>query len=98
MTEHEHDDSSDELELVMPFVTVRSKGGPHDDESYSCGWEMGALDELLEHRAPAVHTQLIHAANQPQADLIAMKNGYRPDFTPAADGWVSLTATRTEGP
>lgn len=33
--------------LVMPFVSVASKGGPYDDDAYAAGWAMGALDAKL---------------------------------------------------
>jgi hypothetical protein len=62
----------------MPFVTVESKGGPHDDMSYTAGWEMGGLYARLEFtvlRRP--FTLTIDATNIPQADLIAMKYGYK---------------------
>lgn len=36
-----------EYDLVMPFVTVTSAGGPHDDDAYVAGFEMGALDACL---------------------------------------------------
>jgi hypothetical protein len=65
------------FEMVMPFVTVTSKGGPHDDDAYTAGWEMGALDALLEYDKPLFHEQYIQAVNREQADLIAMKHGYR---------------------
>lgn len=79
---------SDEPEyaLVMPFVTCASNGGPHDDSSYVAGWEMGALDAALKHASalnigprPTLRTS-IHADNQPQADLIAMKHGFHVVF------------------
>lgn len=72
--------SDEHLDLVMPFVTVTSKGGPHDDASYGAGWEMGALDLRLQ-VAAALSLPLPQATvqriNLPQLDLIAMKNGTR---------------------
>ena len=67
--------------LVMPFVTVASKGGPHEDRAYCAGWEMGKLDALLEHARPPVHGQPVLAVSEPQADLLAMKHGYRAEFS-----------------
>ena len=85
---------SHEFDLVMPFVTVGSKGGPHDDESYTAGYEMGLLDAELAHAAPAVVERPIHAANTAQADLLAMKHGYRAETGDETDGWVPLLLTR----
>jgi len=85
--------------LEMPFLTVASRGGPHEDAAYTAGWEMGALDAELTHRAPALHEQLIHAVNAEQADLIGMRNGYSVEIIPVNDEWASLRLTRTqEGP
>lgn len=70
--------SGAEYEMVMPFVTVTSKGGPHDDEPYTAGWEMGGLYARMEFTV--VHypfTLTIRSESVPQADLIAMKFGYR---------------------
>lgn len=64
-----------EHELVMPFVGVTSKGGPFDDDAYSAGWEMGALDMFLAANRPPFHGQPILAENAEQADLIGMKHG-----------------------
>lgn len=92
MSEEERDE---EMELLMPFVTVTSVGGVHDDQSYVAGWEMGALDVTLQNN-PLFHEQVILTENAPQADLLAMKNGYRPDITRINENWSSFTATRLE--
>lgn len=82
-----------EYGLVMPFVTVTSVGGPHDDTAYVAGFEMGALDVRLAQAAAAravPRTTCIHTANMAQADLIAMKHGFTTTYTPI-DGhpdWV----------
>jgi hypothetical protein len=62
----------------MPFVTVTSKGGPYDDESYTAGWEMGALDRDLRLAAllGSDTSATIRSDNLPQAELIAMAHGY----------------------
>jgi len=67
--------------MVMPFVTVASKGGPHDDQSYVAGYEMGLLDARLEHISSIPHLQNftwkpdipIRVENRRQAELVAMK-------------------------
>lgn len=90
--------------LVMPFVTVASKGGPHDDEAYVAGFEMGGLDATLKALAP-VHALVklpftIHSVSRGQADLIAMKHGFTVEDVewvagePMADGWSMIIVRR----
>jgi len=91
------DDDEHGFELEMPFVTVTSQGGPHDDQSYVAGWEMGTLDALLISKPP-FYEGPIAAANEPQADRIAMKHGYSAKFEPTAfDEWVRMTLTKSSG-
>lgn len=85
-----------DYDLVMPFVTVHSKGGPHDDESYVAGWSMGKLDTLLEHARPAMHEDTIYKDSIPQADIIAMKHGYRSHFVDGPDEWSFMTLIRVD--
>lgn len=69
---------SAEYDLVMPFVTVTSKGGPHDDVAYVAGWEMGQLDYRLALAAFGGHNvppTVLRRENLPQIQLIAMKHG-----------------------
>jgi hypothetical protein len=84
------------FDLAMPFVTVASQGGPHDDESYCAGWEMGVLFATLEavslDALPVRRT--VRAANVPQADLIAQDAGlvqrivsYAQGLPEAAGSW-----------
>ena len=82
-------------ELVMPFVTVASKGGPHEDQAYTAGWSMGALDALLEHQRPPVVEDTIRDDCMPQADRIAMRHGYSAVFEPTdVGGWEFMQLTR----
>ena len=82
-------DEPESHELVMPFVSVASKGGPHDDDAYVCGYEMGVLDAYLEHARPQRYELTIHTANRDQADLIAMHRGYTATFRDSDfDGWT----------
>jgi hypothetical protein len=88
-----------EYELVMPLVTVKSEGGPHDDESYVAGWEMGRLDTLLANLPaspiPATYHVTVKADNQPQADRIAMKHGYVAAFEDSdVEGWSYMEVTK----
>lgn len=78
--------------LVMPFLPVKSKGGPYDDDAYCAGYEMGTLDAKLGRTTSDGwgNTLAIHAENQQQADLIAMRRGYVALFTEPEDGWVRM--------
>lgn len=82
----DHDDSFD---LVMPFVNVTSVGGRFDDDAYCAGYEMGRLDSRLA-IADAMDAQSLVAlyltANAGQADLIAMRHGFRVDDRLDHDG------------
>ena len=76
-------------DLVMPFLPVQSKGGPYDDHAYVAGYEMGLLDAAL-HIASTLapllgmdngtYSKTIHIENQAQADLIAMRYGFKASF------------------
>ncbi len=80
-----------EYGLVMPFVAVRSKGGPYDDEAYCAGYEMGRLDAILDRDDPHVEPLTILADNREQADLIAMRHGYIAEVTESdVVGWAHL--------
>jgi hypothetical protein len=89
-----------EYGLVMPFVVCASQGGPFDDDAYVAGYEAGLLDARLssvEYDSLLVEGHLdgvIHAGNQPQVDLIAMKHDLVAQFEEAGDGWLYLTLRR----
>lgn len=86
--------------LVMPFVPVKSRGGPYDDNSYVAGYEMGLLDARLPLLGDwVVQCRFtIHKENLEQADLIAMRHGF--SVTPVAPDdfpdWVWITLPRGE--
>lgn len=85
----------DRYDLVMPFVTVISKGGPHDDEAYTAGWEMGTLDRDLSRPIGPVETDTIQTANLPQADLLAMRHGWVMTTQETIEPtWTHVTFTR----
>lgn len=96
MTEHEAD-----YEPVMPFVTVASRGGPHDDQSYAAGYAMGLLDQRLT-VAEALNidgcVETIRTTCTPQADLIAMRHGYVMETDASEiDEWVHAIFQRSDG-
>lgn len=75
--------------LVMPFLPVQSKGGPHDDNAYVAGFQMGRLDGLLNTVAAAglpltdwfpEGGETLRRDNREQADLIAMRYGFVASF------------------
>jgi hypothetical protein len=89
-------------ELVMPFVTVASEGGPHDDTSYVAGWECGAVDARLQLCAAVSAEPLptvVQTVNLPQLDLVAMRHGYvmtpRPDLE--IPEWSHVTFAFSDG-
>lgn len=88
--------ADDTHSLVMPFITCASNGGPHDDDAYIAGFEMGYLDASLSSAKALgvlVAESMIHAVNRAQADLIAMKHGYSTRFTAVEDTteWLHVT-------
>jgi len=97
------DDEQGTYELAMPFVTVASRGGPHDDDAYVCGWEMGQLDANLR-MIKAVGSGItlsatMHAANLPQADLIAMRHGFTGSVILSDDEqWATVAYTASGDP
>lgn len=97
---HEPEDSQPTHRLVMPFVTVSSKGGPHDDAAYTAGFEMGHLDaDLITAKGlVALIERTIQTVNRPQADLIAMHRGWTATFTDTdVDGWTHAVFEPAEG-
>lgn len=91
-----------ESELLMPFVTVVSVGGPHDDESYVCGFEVGEISAILESRTIAATLRVVHTSNVSQLDLVAMRHGYRLDVIDGhgidVEGWTHVGLTREDTP
>lgn len=66
-----------EYELALPFVTTTSQGGPHDDDAYVAGFEMGQLDVVLGFQWMQFHTAIIKKESVKQADLIAMHYDFK---------------------
>lgn len=85
-------DGPEEHSLLMPFVNVTSRGGQFDDDAFTAGYEMGLLDATLAACAELSRDTVatLRVDNCPQADLIAMRHGYRAEFEQAdVEGWVS---------
>jgi hypothetical protein len=93
MGEGAEDDSG--YQMTMPFVTVTERGGPHETGAYVAGFEMGSLDQQLKlNPAESGQTFMLHAENQPQADLIAMRRGYRMEVVRKHEGgWIEVRMT-----
>jgi hypothetical protein len=85
-------------ELVMPFLPVTSKGGPFDDHAYTAGYEMGLLDAHLNWAFSfGRETRVIRTANREQADLLAMRHGWRAAFYEQDDDeWVGVEFVRID--
>lgn len=85
-----------EWSLEIPFVTTASKGGPHDDASYTAGWEMGTLHAALEDNHSLAVERVIHSSNAAQARLIATYHGYIAHIeATGVPGWSALRLSRT---
>lgn len=81
---------------TMPFITVTANGGPHDTESFSCGYECGFLDgalSALDTRVKGLR-QIVHTVSVEQCDLIAMKHGFTMTSTDRGDGWSFIDVLR----
>ena len=91
------DDEAPGREILMPFLPVQSKGGPHEDNAYTAGWEMGMLWHRLETACmigiPSEGSLAIRRDNREQADLIAMHFGYVAEFHDYDDDWTTVTFT-----
>lgn len=79
--------------LVMPFVTVVSRGGPHDDASYCAGYEMGILDAVLSFGCND-EPRNIRTESLEQADLLAFRHGYQMSADSDFGGWTRVTFTK----
>ncbi len=92
------DNEEDFYGLVMPFVVVKSKGGPHNDGDYVAGYESGYLDRLLETRDTALIERYVHTSIVPQLDLICMRHGYSivSEVWVDSDDWTRVVLTREE--
>lgn len=87
--------------LAMSFVTVKSVGGPHDDDSFSAGYQAGMIDAMLStRRLFGTTVQTIFASVYPQVDLIAMQYGYTCDIVAEnrgfAQNWLTVSFTRID--
>lgn len=77
---------SDGPELIMPFVAVTSRGGHHDDRSFVAGFQMGHLYWQLQ-TAVAPFEGTFYESVLGQADVIAMRWGWRMTVTDRYDEW-----------
>jgi hypothetical protein len=72
-----------DFELVMPFVACESEGGPYDDDAFVAGVTIGVmLEEFSRSEGPGSFAtdppaRYLDRQLVPQADLIAMKYGYK---------------------
>lgn len=103
----EYFEADQDYELFMPFTVVQSQGGPYDDESFVVGYELGLLDAELQvltaaGQSPATPSgRYLHTQGVPQADLIAMRNGYVVDLTEGRSDnewtWVEFHPEHLDG-
>jgi hypothetical protein len=88
-------DEEPAYELVMPFITVQSKGGPHEDDAYVSGYQMGQLDAILTIPYVQEHNTVTHTENVKQADLIGLKHGFSMEIVSEDDTWTTLKFVRS---
>ncbi|MDH5134050.1 MULTISPECIES: hypothetical protein [unclassified Microbacterium] len=85
------DDERDEASaLLMPFVLCESKGGRFDDEAFTAGFALGALDRdlsLAAHSNMNPSERYMRVEYRSQADLIAMRHGFTLTLSSEQDGW-----------
>lgn len=86
--------NEEDFELELPFISVKSKGGPHDDDSFVAGFEMGTLDVILGMPYLQVYTMTIHTVNLKQADLIAMHYDCKMEVESEEDDMTVVTFER----
>lgn len=95
--------------LVMPFVCVKSVGGPYDDQAFTTGWALGAIDARLAAVAAADgHSLRATVPSEPkvleQLELIAMRRGFTVNVEPVFNGdlvmpeWLNWYAEHTHDP
>ncbi|MDR3082425.1 MAG: hypothetical protein LBV60_16115 [Streptomyces sp.] len=84
-----------EYELTVPFVLVKSNGGPYDDEAFdagmACGHLWAELWQLSTHEA-LPRPRYVHPDHVRQFDLIAMHYGYtiKPGALDEASGYQRI--------
>jgi hypothetical protein len=81
---------SEEESKHVAFVSLKSKGGPHDDESFYAGVEMGLLESQLRQLSGMVTVEIhamfhIRKDNHKQADLLAMSYGFAARWRPCQE-------------
>lgn len=84
------------FDLVMPFVVVKSAGGPYDDAAFVAGCRLGDIDRQMQ-QGEAVIEQYVDPESLPQYDLMAMNYGYSMESEPwddHPDEWALLKLTK----
>lgn len=85
--------------MVMPFVTTISHGGPHEDQSYVAGYEMGLLDAGLRDGVGKTFRTTIRTDNLPQADLLGMRYGWMmTKIETTAPEWTFVSFYKEDNP
>lgn len=88
--------SDAEYGLVMPFVSVESNGGLHNDRAYVAGFRLGTIDHTLRTAPREVRSLrfLIQPDDVAQLDLIAMHHGFRMRTVDVSHGWLAAILRR----
>lgn len=108
-TSDDHNEFDHELELVVPFIVVESKGGPYDDQAFVAGYQVGEIDVRLAFAnmagAQTVKFPIVRRSLLAQLELHGMRYGFTSmeaseatSHIPASDEWCSLTFARGPQP
>ena len=90
--------SEDGYSLVMPFVVVKSNGGPYDDTSFAAGAHYAYIANALK-KKPETLDATEYPDLVPQLDLLAMHEGYALSTWPwdeHPDEWVHVHFERQQ--
>lgn len=90
---------TDERPFNIPLVSVTSRGGPFDDESYKAGFELGqfsamlsALPDTVTHYAYPI---MVRVSNLHQMDLVAMNYNFCLHVTQIEEACALVVVTRS---
>lgn len=87
---------NDSQDLALPLITTAAEGGPHHDDSYVAGWEMGELHAVLRELRPSEVERQVRTESLPMVDLLAMQYGYTMRAARDLDGWTWICLQRAK--
>jgi hypothetical protein len=77
--------------MEMPFILVKSEGGPYDDDSFAAGFTAGRLFSMPANLLVIESPHTVHRELLPQLDLVAMHHGLTTVVEEIGDdAWVTI--------